>query len=162
MTTDPRVETLSLTTGPYRTQPIPNQLFMAIEWLININVPYKLHPYSLKWTRLPPGPHFLKRIGNTHLRNYYNLKGKDIDVYFLFWFCLLLDLASLVCDVNRWLISRVLALHSVVDLLVQCRILGFVRKMLIIRPRESSEFYLLWVAVRKYLRNDSQNLEYRS
>ena len=48
----------------------------------NLNVSFKLHPYSLQMTRSPPGPRLPKRIGNAHPRN-YNLKGKDIDVHFL-------------------------------------------------------------------------------
>ena len=52
--------------------------------LINLNVSCKLHPYSLQRKPPPPGPRLPRMIGNTHLRNYYNPKGKDIDVYFLF------------------------------------------------------------------------------
>ena len=32
----------------------------------------------------PPGPCLPKRIWNTHLHNYYDLKGKDIDLHFSF------------------------------------------------------------------------------
>ena len=42
------------------------------------------HPYSLQRTRSPPGPCLPRRIGNMHLRNDYNLNGKDIDVHFSF------------------------------------------------------------------------------
>ena len=44
----------------------------------------KLNPCSLQKTRLPPRPRLPKRIRNTHLRNHYGFKGKDIDVYFSF------------------------------------------------------------------------------
>ena len=55
----------------------------------------------------------LQRIGNTHLRNYHNLKGDDLDLQSsqLPW---IVDLSLLVCNVGRWLNGRVLALHSVV------------------------------------------------
>ena len=46
-----------------------------------LNASCKLHLYSLQRTRSPPGPLLPRRIGNTHPRNYYNLKGKDIDVH---------------------------------------------------------------------------------
>ena len=52
---------------------------MVISRPINLNVSCKLHPYSLQRTRSPPGPRLPKRIRNTHPRNYYDLKGKDID-----------------------------------------------------------------------------------
>ena len=48
---------------------------------IKLNVSCKLHPYSLKRTRSPPGPCLPKKIRNTHPHNYYELKSKDIDVY---------------------------------------------------------------------------------
>ena len=57
---------------------------MVIAWPINLNVSCKLHLYSLQRTRSPPGPHLPKTIRNIHLRNYYDLKGKDIDLHFLF------------------------------------------------------------------------------
>ena len=57
---------------------------MAIVLPINLNVSCKLHPYYLQRTLSPPGPRLPKRIGNTNLRNYHNLKGKEIDVHFLF------------------------------------------------------------------------------
>ena len=44
----------------------------------------KLHPYSLQRTRSPPGPSFPKRVRNTHPRNYFEHKGKDIDLHFSF------------------------------------------------------------------------------
>ena len=66
----------------YCTQMTPNQLVMVIARPINLNVSCKLHPYSLERTRSPPGPCLSKRIRNTHPRNYYGLKGKNIDVYF--------------------------------------------------------------------------------
>ena len=65
----------------YRKQVIRNQLVMIIARPINLNVSCKLHPYSLQRTRSPPGPRLPKRIGNTYPRNYYNLKGKDIDIH---------------------------------------------------------------------------------
>ena len=64
------------------TQVTPNQLVIVIARPINLNVSCKLHPYSLQRTRSPPGPRLPKRIRNTKTRNYYDLKGKDIDVYF--------------------------------------------------------------------------------
>ena len=70
--------------NPHCTQVMPNQLVMVIAWPINSNVSCKLHPHSLQRTRSPPGPHLPKRIRNTHPCNYYDLKGKDIDVHFLF------------------------------------------------------------------------------
>ena len=57
---------------------------MIIARPINLNVSCKLHLYSLQWTRSPSGPHLPKRIRNMHPCNYYDLKGKDIDVYFSF------------------------------------------------------------------------------
>ena len=39
---------------------------------------------SLQRIQSPPKLRLRKRIENTHLRNYYNLKGKYIDVHFLF------------------------------------------------------------------------------
>ena len=59
---------------------------MLIAWPVNLNVSCKLHPYSLQRTRSPPGSCLPKRIRNTYPRNYYDLKGKDIDVYFYFYF----------------------------------------------------------------------------
>ena len=69
---------------------------------LTVNVSCKLHPYSLHKTRSLPGPHLPKRIRNMHPHNYYDLKGKDI------------DLASFVCDMNSWLSCRVSALQSVI------------------------------------------------
>ena len=54
---------------------------MVIAQLINLNVSCKLHPYSFQRTQLPPGLRLPKKIRNTHPRNYYDLKGKDIDVH---------------------------------------------------------------------------------
>ena len=71
--------------NPHRTQVTPNYLVIVIARPINLNVSCKLHPYSLQRTRSSPGPRHPRRIGNTHQRNYYNLKGKDIDVHFLFF-----------------------------------------------------------------------------
>ena len=59
---------------------------MVIAQPITRNVSCKLHPYSLHRTRSPPEPRLPRRIGNTHLRNYYNLKGKDIVYIFLSFF----------------------------------------------------------------------------
>ena len=64
----------------YRTQLTQNWLVMVIARLINLNVSCKLHLYSLQRTWSPPGPRLPKRIGNTHPPNYYDLKGKDIDI----------------------------------------------------------------------------------
>ena len=58
----------------YCTQVMPN----------NLNASCKLHPYSLQRTQSPPGPCLPKRIRNTHPCNYYELKVKDIDVYYSF------------------------------------------------------------------------------
>ena len=66
------------------TQVTPNQLVMVIVRPINLNVSCKLHPYSLQKTRSPPRPRLPRKIRNTHPRNYYDLKGKDIDLHFLF------------------------------------------------------------------------------
>ena len=68
----------------YRTQMTPNQQVMVIVRPINLNVFCKLHPYSLLRTRSLSGPRLPKKIRNTHPRNYYDLKGKDIDLHFLF------------------------------------------------------------------------------
>ena len=70
--------------NPYRTQVMPNQLVMVIVRLINLNMSCKLHPFSLQRTRWSPGPRLDKRFRNTHLRKYYDLKGKDRDLHFLF------------------------------------------------------------------------------
>ena len=61
------------------------KLVMVIALLINLNVSCKLHPYSSQRTRLPPGPRLPKGIRNTHLFNYYNLKGKEICTFFFFF-----------------------------------------------------------------------------
>ena len=63
-------------------------IILWIELPINLYVSCKLHPYTFtEDTVSPTGPHFPRRIVNTHPRNYYNLKGKDIDelFYFLSW-----------------------------------------------------------------------------
>ena len=57
---------------------------MVITRPIKLNVSGKLHTYSLKKTRSPQRPCLPYRIRNTHPRNYHNLKGKDIHVYFSF------------------------------------------------------------------------------
>ena len=80
-------------TSPY-AQVMPNQLVMVIAWPINLNVSCKLHLYSLQRTWLPPGPRLPKRIRNTHSRNYYNLKGKDTDLHFIF------KVEELYCELN--------------------------------------------------------------
>ena len=54
----------------------------------------KLHPYSLQRTQSSPGPRLPKRIRNTHPRNHYDLKGKDIDLHFLF------QVVELYCELN--------------------------------------------------------------
>ena len=59
---------------------MPNQLVMVIARPINLNVSCKLHPSSLQRTQSSPGPGPPKRVGNMHTCNYYDLKGKDIDV----------------------------------------------------------------------------------
>ena len=74
VTTDCRAESIQLSRSPYRTQVTS----------IDLNVSCKLHPYSLQWTRSPPGPRLPKRIRNTHLRNYHDPKGKDVDPHFSF------------------------------------------------------------------------------
>ena len=79
-----RDETLQLRYSPYRSEVTSNKLVMVIARPINLNVSCKLHLYSLQNTRSPPGPCLHKRIRNTHLRNYYDLKDKDIDVSLLF------------------------------------------------------------------------------
>ena len=71
------------TTEPLRTQLVPNKQVMVIAQPINLNVSCKLHPYYLQKTRSPPGPRLPRMIGNTHPRNYYILKGKNIDAHFL-------------------------------------------------------------------------------
>ena len=84
----PQIEELKLynwANSPYRTQVMPNQLVIIIAQLINLNVSYKLHLYSLQRTWSPPGPRLPKRIRNMHPRNYYEFKGKDTDVYFFFF-----------------------------------------------------------------------------
>ena len=74
----------NLANSSYRTEVTPNQLVMVIARAINLNVSCKLHPFSLQRTRSPPGLRLSKRIRNTNPRNYYDLKGKDIYVYFFF------------------------------------------------------------------------------
>ena len=95
--------------SPHHTQVMPNQLLVVIAQTINLNVSCKLLAYSLQRTRSPPRPRLPKRIGNTHSHNWYNLKGKDIDIHFSFlsrgiilWIELrwLVDLASPVSDVD--------------------------------------------------------------
>ena len=69
------------TTNSHRTQVMPNQLVIVIVWSVNLNVSYKLHPYSLLSMDLT----CLQATSSQ--RNYYNLKGKDIrDVHFFFFF----------------------------------------------------------------------------
>ena len=87
-TTEYRAETLLLSHSPHRTQVMPNQLVMVIAQPINLSVSCKLHPNSLQRTRSPPVPRLPRKIGNTHLRIYHNLKGKDINVNFPFFFWL--------------------------------------------------------------------------
>ena len=70
--------------SPHRTQVVPKLLLMVIARPINLNVSGKLHPYSLQRTRLPPGPRLPRRIENMHSSNWYNPRGKDIDVHFSF------------------------------------------------------------------------------
>ena len=69
-----------LSSSPYCIQVMLNQLVMVIARPINLNVSCKLHPSSLQRTRSSPGPGPPKRVGNMHTCNYYDLKGKDIDV----------------------------------------------------------------------------------
>ena len=55
--------------------------------LVDVYLWRRASPLCQKYnTRLPPGPYLPKRIGNTHPCNYNNLKGKDIDVHFSFFF----------------------------------------------------------------------------
>ena len=65
------------TTEPSHTSDA--KLTMVIARSINLNVSCKLLAYSLQRTRSPPGSRLSRRIGNTHLRNYYNLEVKYID-----------------------------------------------------------------------------------
>ena len=91
VTTDCRAETLQL-----------SQLFMlyisdaklTIHGNCIANVSCKLHPYFLQRTWSPPEPRLPRRIRNTHPCNYYDLKGKDIDVYFYFL------IVELYCELN--------------------------------------------------------------
>ena len=69
---------------------------MVIALPINLNVSCKLYPYSLQRTQSPPGPHRPKRIINTHLCNYYDVKGKDIHQHFLFY------VEELYCELNYY------------------------------------------------------------
>ena len=69
-------------TSPYCTQAMSNQLVMVIVRPINLNVCCKLGPYSFQRTWSPPEPHLPKRIRNMQPFNYYDLKGKDIDVHY--------------------------------------------------------------------------------
>ena len=57
----------------------------------------KLHPYSLQRSQSPPGPRIPKMFRNTNPRNCYDLKGRDIDLYFLFLFFLI---EELYCELN--------------------------------------------------------------
>ena len=70
--------------SPHCTQVMPIQLVMVTEQPINLNVSCKLYSYSLRRTWSPPGPRLPKGIRNTHPCNYYDFKGKDIDLHFLF------------------------------------------------------------------------------
>ena len=63
------------------------KLVMVTAWLINLNVSCKLHSYFLQKTLSPPGPRLPRRIGNTHTRNYYDLKGKDAVEELYYEFC---------------------------------------------------------------------------
>ena len=94
--------------NPHGTQVMPNQLVMVIVQPINLNVFCKL----LQRTLSPPGSRLPRRIGNMHSYNYYNPKGKDIDVHFLFLsrgIILWIELPWLEnSDVNWWLSGTVL------------------------------------------------------
>ena len=79
----------------YRTSVMPNLLVMVVTQPVNLNVSWKLHSYSLLRTRSPPGLRLPKRIRNTHPRNFYDLKGKDIDLHFLFFL-----IEELYCELN--------------------------------------------------------------
>ena len=68
-------------TSSYRIHVTPNQLIMIIAQPNNQYMSCKLHPYSFQRTRSPPGPRLPKKLRNTHPRNYYDLKGKGIDVH---------------------------------------------------------------------------------
>ena len=70
--------------NPVCTQVTPNYLVIVIAWPVNLNVSCKLHLYPLQRTGSPPGPRLPKTIRNTHPRNYYDLKSKDINLHFLF------------------------------------------------------------------------------
>ena len=83
-TTEPKLYNSPI--SPYRTRVTPNWVVMVIARPVNLNVSWMLHPYSLPRTWSPPGPRLPKRIGNTHPRNYHDLKGKDIDVHFCLFF----------------------------------------------------------------------------
>ena len=72
--------------NPHCTHETSNQRVMVIVGPISLNVSCKFHLYSLQRTLSPPGPRLHKRIGNTPPCNYYNLKGKEIDVHFSFFF----------------------------------------------------------------------------
>ena len=98
--------------SPHHAQVIPNQLVMAIECPGKLNVSCKLHPYSLQRTWSSWGPHLLRSIGNTHPLDYYNLKGKDIDVHFLF------KVEKLYCEFNSLYIY--IYILSSIDRLFHC------------------------------------------
>ena len=70
--------------NPNRTQVMLNQIVMVIARPINLNVSCKLHPPSLQRTLSPPGSRRPRRIGNTHPRNYYTNKGRDIMYILIF------------------------------------------------------------------------------
>ena len=80
--------------SPYRTQVRPNQQVMVIARPTSLNLSCKLQPYSLQGTWSPPRPRLPKKIRNIYSRNYYDLKGMDIDVYFSFL------VEELYCELN--------------------------------------------------------------
>ena len=93
---------------------MPNELVMAIAWPINLMCLVSYIRNSLQRTQSPPESHLPKRIGDIHMHNYYDLKGKEKDVCQVNWQHNYHDLLIWHCLCGMWTGGKVSALHSVV------------------------------------------------
>ena len=102
-TSDHRLQWWNWATGSYRLKVTSNQLIMLIARPNNLNVFCKLHPNTFQRTRSPPPrPCLPMKLRNTHLRNYYGLRGKGMK----FLFKLIIGasekmVSSLICTVTK-------------------------------------------------------------
>ena len=94
-------------TSSHRTQVTPNWLVIVIARPVNLNVSCKLHPQSLQRIRSPPGPRLPQRIRNTRPCNYYDPKGKDTDLHFLFFL--------IRNNIVNWIVGN--SIHNIIPLL---------------------------------------------